>query len=103
MYCSQYSFIYDFCIVTVRVVEPARAFPYITTPSRSRLGSVDVETATVKANLDQNQALDHLPVGEQMLSASFHAMKTSPVNRLVAKNICGTSSSLTTKDRKLGQ
>ncbi|VDK29435.1 unnamed protein product [Gongylonema pulchrum] len=70
---------------SARVLEPAREVPYITAPSRSRLGSVEVEPAvlkqTQKASISgNNKMMELLASGERMLSASYHGLKLSPIS-----------------------
>uniref|UniRef100_A0A0R3S382 C2 domain-containing protein n=1 Tax=Elaeophora elaphi TaxID=1147741 RepID=A0A0R3S382_9BILA len=55
----------------VRIVEPPRQLSYITAPSRSRLGSVEMETFSTPART----------FGEQLLSTNYHGVKKSSVDR----------------------
>lgn len=55
----------------VRILEPARQVPYITAPSRSRLGSVEVDTVSTPVRT----------YGEQFLSVNYHGSKNSPADR----------------------
>ncbi|EFO27697.2 hypothetical protein LOAG_00792 [Loa loa] len=55
----------------VRILEPIRQVSYITAPSRSRLGSVEVETILTPARTYR----------EQLLSINYRGLKNSPVSR----------------------
>ncbi|VDP18300.1 unnamed protein product [Onchocerca flexuosa] len=66
----------------VRILEPTRQKPYITAPSRSRLGSVEMETISTpiqKTSLaGSTKMLDLLSYGEQLLATSYHGLQSSP-------------------------
>ncbi|KAL3997477.1 hypothetical protein ACH3XW_11070 [Acanthocheilonema viteae] len=61
----------------VRILEPTCQVPYITAPSRSRLGSVEVETVAKPIRT----------YGEQLLSTNYHGMKNLAADR----SECSTS------------
>ncbi|KHN80649.1 hypothetical protein Tcan_09901 [Toxocara canis] len=67
----------------VRVYESARNIPFITAPSRSRLSSVESSRPSPPPPpvRDNSKMLDLLSYGEQMLSASYHSLKNSQLNR----------------------
>ncbi|VDK81879.1 unnamed protein product [Litomosoides sigmodontis] len=54
----------------VRILEPTRQMPYITAPSRSRLGSVEVDTVSTAVRT----------CGEQLLSTNYYGVKHSATN-----------------------
>lgn len=59
----------------VRILEPAREVPYITAPSRSRLGSVEMENISAPIRT----------YGEQLLlPTNYHGMKNLAVNRYLS-------------------